>query len=252
MTKKKQKALEVAYRLLTPQQRLTLIYKSMLAEQEHRTKDEPIELETPPFALINDDIKHIKVSSFIKVIVHNDYTDIILDGEPNEEQLSEALQSIMFQYHDTIMDEKTEIYKSTVNKIHALQIKMNRVKMNMEALKLCRAEEIISELKQDGFKFQFTEETYLKDIDRIQTSLKRDKIQLAKAQRQLSDMQGKGGGKKMTEDDFYNSLAELRKFENYQSEPLKLADEMSLYSYCQAMKRYNKHIQSLRKQQKHG
>lgn len=246
--KRTKKALSVAAKVMTPEQRLNAIAGVLMAEQVHRTKDEPIELTTPPFALINDDIKHITVRQFIQVVVHNDYTSLILAGEPSDEQKAEALENIMFQYHDVIMDDKTEVYIKTVTNIHELQIKMNRVNMNIEALTFVLDPGIIEELKADGYNYQFTEETYLKDIQRIQTALKRDKIAMQKAKNRLSELQGGSKGKKPTEDDILSNLAELRKFENYQSEPLKLAEELTVYGYAQAMKRYNKELELKRKQ----
>jgi hypothetical protein len=246
------KAIELAGRVMTPEQRLNTIVSLLLAEQEHRTKDEPIQLETEAFAILNDDIKLIKVSQFIRMVVYNDYSSLMLAGEPTEAQLSALYEDIMFQYQDAVMDVKTEIYTKTAAKIHELQIKMNRVNLNMQALMFARDEGIIGELKADGYNYPFTEGTYLKDIERIKTALKRDKIQCDKAKRQLSEMQGKGGSKKLTEDDFYANLAELRKFENYQSEPIKLADEMSLYGYAQALKRYNKDLELKKKQAERG
>lgn len=242
-----EKILKAAYVAMTPQQRLKFIVNSMMAEANMESNKEPLVSELEPFAIVNDDIKHLKVKDIINIIVYKDYSSIILAGEPSEAQILEAVENIMFHYHDTVMDEKTEVYVKTVTKIHELQIKMNRVNMNMEALKLMRDSGIIEELKVDGFKFQFTEDTYLKDIERIKTALKRDKIEYEKAKKSLTDMQSKGG-KSLTEDDFYNNLAELRKFENYQDEPLMLAEKMTFYGYAQAMKRYNKHIKALNKQ----
>lgn len=242
------KILHAAFNAMTPDQRLKFMLNTMLAQANIESAKEPFVSELEPFAILNDDIKTIKVKDAIRILVHKDYSSIILAGEPSEAQIAECVENIMFHYHDTIMDEKTEVYVKTVTKIHELQIKMNRVNMNIEALKLLRDEGVIEELKADGFNYQFTEETYLKDIERIKTALKRDKIQYEKAKNLLAEMQSKGGGKPLTEDDMYNNLAELRKFENYQDEPLVLAEKMSWYGYAQAMKRYNRHIKQQQKQ----
>lgn len=253
ITKQTERALLAAAALMTPQQRLKAIPKVMLAGLEHQQKDIPIELETQPFAIFNDDIKTLTVEDFIDIIIRKVYTKLILAGEPTEAQITEAIEDIMFHYQDAVMDDKTDVYIKSVAKIHEIQIKLNRVNMNIEALKVIRDEGIISELKEDGFNYEFSEDSYEKDIQRINTALKRDTIQYNKIKRQIVEMQSSGkSGKPLTADDIYTNLAELRKFENYQSEPYKLAQELSLYGYCQALKRYNKHIELLKKQAEHG
>lgn len=243
------KAFNAAFKLMTPNQRAKLVYNAMYAQVAHETSKEPLPpSEIGEFSIIETDIKVVRLDSFIKMCVHNDFSGIVLAGNPDKEQLNNARESIMFQYHDTIREHKTEHYKKQTGLMNSLSLKINGVNMIITALSLCYYLPLIEELKQYGYTtYQFTEDSYKQDLERIKTALKRDKIQHDRINAEISKENRKGGGK-MTEDSFYDSLAELRKFENYQSEPIILAKEMTVYGYCQALKRYNAHIELLNKQ----
>lgn len=242
--------IKYAAHLMTPQQRLKALYKAMLIEANLQPQ-EPLKSEVGAFALINEDIKTITVAAFIKMCVYKDYSGIILAGNPEQWQIDDAVESIMFQYHDALKDVKSEHYLKQVAQMNALSLKINRVSMNIQALSIAYYEPLTDELKADGYKYPFTEKTYLKDLERVKTSLKRDRIQYDKIKRELAKEQGKKGSP-ITEDGFYDMIAELRKFENYQEEPIALAQKLTIKGYCQALKRYNKHVEQLQKQAAKG
>lgn len=219
--------------------------------------------EQEPFALIFIELKHIKLSTFIQAIVHKDYSGLVIAGEPSEKQLTEAWEQILTAYYETTANNTATGHNKLTVEIAGYTAHITSVKMLLDGIRHVMGFSVYSvgeriellqlmfeKLAESGYVYEYTAETIDHDLKMIENELVNWEVKLTTAQKDLANLQEQGGSKtELSEDFFLEQLAELRKFEGYPTPPARLAEEMTVYDYCLAMKRYNAHVERMNKQQ---
>lgn len=206
-----------------------------------RWAKEDCKVDVTPFCIYNDDIKTLKLSDYIRAEIHHDYSGLILVGEATDEGLTQCWEQLQVQKADAIKTGDTGAYTNLVEKMNAISIFCQRVRLNMDAMVSCPCPEIADELRLDGFDFAFTPETYLNDLKLVENGIITHETMLETLQTEY-DSKYKKPQKPSTEGDYMNNLAEIRKFENYNTPVTRLSEEMTVYDYCLALTRLNEHI----------
>lgn len=222
------------------------IYANLLvkkAELESGLLPAPIQ---EPFALIINDLSLIKVSQLFSCLSTNDLSSLVMSGEPNQEQLQKAWLTILSQFYDAKKDAGVFDYIQLVSGMIKLEVRMNRVQRNIEALRIYVHPAIVDELKADGYtSYRYTEATIAKDLERITTSEKKFKIYHQRLSKQYEERYGHKSKNKaiINEADLYEEFDILRQFGGYNIPPEVLAGQMTGVGYCALYCRYIKHVE---------
>lgn len=222
---------------------------SKMLYYQAKSSNEPLP-EMEPFALFIDDIKIFRLSAFIKCFVHQDYSVLKIAGEPTEKQYIEAWDHIKNQFYDASGNEVARQSNNRQKEINGYIIAINRVRMLMDALRAVNDVRIQDELREDGFNYEYTDESLESDLLNIENELVTWEVKKDELVALENEYQAKGGNKPIDDNFFLEQLAELRKFEGYNTPVVRLADEMTVYDYCISLKRYNEHAKLLEAQ--HG
>jgi hypothetical protein len=150
---------------------------------------------------------------------------------------------------ETIYSEYSEISaSSSINKTLDLAIqityltnRINIVQSIVERLHIRKNQDAIDLLIEMGFYFDF--EDLGGDLQRVLTKLKGDEVKLNRYKSEYSES---GNGEKATEQDWYEILSELGKFQGYAVNPNKT----TVSEYCALEKRFRMHIEYLKSKER--
>lgn len=221
---------------------IRLMSHALLKHYRNKAK----QLEAEPFALIADDIRMVRLSTFIKCYTQGNMDALVLAGDPTEAQLANAWQSLKLQYYDASGNGAALQAGERQKLLNAYILFINRVRLNMQALATHYHAGIVAELREDGFDYPLTPATLQDDLQYISNELVGWEVKKEQLEKELQEDAGRGNSNTaITEDYFLEQLAELRKFEGYNTPVTRLADEMTVYDYCISLKRYNAHAERL-------
>lgn len=113
------------------------------------------------------------------------------------------------------------------NEIYIIQLCVN-------ALSRSYSQKICDKLKAKGFRFAFTPDTYINDMNNVVSQSKHKVLRLHQLEAELKELGG--SGKPAQAEDFYENISELSKFQGYQLNP----NTITVSEYCAILKRFNK------------
>ena len=240
-----------ALRLLPVQQQARILSNLLLEKAALENPYIPPEKE--PFCLLINDYSLLKMSAFIACCTKGDMSALILSGEPNDRQLQQAYMQILSDFYQTKKDVAILNYIKLSVSIINLEVRMNRVQRNIDALRMHYHPALIEELKADGYtSFRFTEQTIEKDLQRIETSEKKYKLYHQRYSKQYDDLYGKKEGEAdkglVKEDHFIEDLDVLRKFGGYNMTPMEMADRLTVKEFCMLNDKYTEYVEYQKQQ----
>ncbi len=186
------------------------------------TKYQPADsLETNPLpasvSLIRS-LSELLFTDFIVCSCDNDYRSLIKEGEPTEDDLVSAWITLVSEYQDLTGSTDAAQSREMSRKIEAYNTKILHVTGLVEALKPAYNSLLADELRTTWeYNLPFTEESYLKDLQKVTAKLGNDKTKLAIILKQYTDEQKENEGKPgTTKQDYMQvlySIEESKKME---------------------------------------
>lgn len=113
------------------------------------------------------------------------------------------------------------------NEIYIIQLCVNTLSRSY-SVKIC------DKLKAKGFRFPFTPDTYINDMNTVVAQSKHKVLRAHQLEVELKELGSTG--KPAQAEDFYENISELSKFQGYQLNPSTL----TVSEYCAILKRFNK------------
>lgn len=227
--------------------RAKALFNIMLARVNFETRNQPI-AQPEPYGLVIDKLSELKVSTFIKVSVTGELSHLVIDGAATPERLAQAWSDIQSEYYEKAGGENAKRYIDLRKKIVKLNLRINHVQALCDQFEIIYDTVFIDALKGYGYNQPFTQDSYLKDIKRVRTGEKRFISIYEKLLREFDREFNPKADKKQTEQDYYNTIEELRKHGNYQDDPYTLADKWNMETYCLLLTRFNDYVRKQNEQ----
>lgn len=207
----------------------------------------PSAAESPSVKLYQN-IHELPLHRFIECITSGEYYALIIDGKATDEQLQKAWHKLADQYSAAIGDSEYIIYLNCFKDYAQWAVDLQNIEFLIETLRKAFYQPLLDELNKkmntaiqlDGLD----KETYHKQLDVL---FKRSrglkiKLDLKKLQYDALNKKFQGDGKKPTRDYFESMLITLSDHAGFQ-----LTTNMSVYEYCERLKRFIRHIEQMNK-----
>ena len=135
-------------------------------------------------------LEQILLSDWIEIEANQDYSKLVISGEPTEEQLADAWVLLRSRYHYLINKEEAESYRADTSDMESIIMKLNAINMLVYGGRLILngsmaqwlnengtdyTASIVEQLQEWGFAIEeLTEE----NLQRVELLLKHDELQL--------------------------------------------------------------------------
>ena len=199
----------------------------------------------PPANPLIRSIAVLLLKDFIKCCVENDLT--VLGGD-TDEQRNDAFMEILSQYYAAKSDESMLSYIKLLRDIKVLELRKAMVDTLTYIMKERFSHAAAKGLQKLYPKHQFTESTYIKDLEWVGKAEIKKKIELDGLLKQLSERDKENSkGEHMTPEqkrvNFIDELMDINKIEG-----VKYDTTMTVLEYARAQSRKHDHIKNLEKQ----
>jgi hypothetical protein len=196
-------------------------------------------------------ITEMPLNRFIDVVVDDNFAALIITGYPPIEDLMTAWAQIKGEYADASEQQEHRMFISLFKEVNILALNLQTINCLVEMLEQIYVPEFASALnKLLNTSFQFDPTDPVKYKSTLKNCLMRSKaikINMDLKRLQLEAMQGKVDepDKKVTREYFQSILITLSNHVKYQ-----VQDSITVYEFCDRMKRYNRECEEIRKQAK--
>ena len=189
-------------------------------------------------------IEELTMKKYVKVVVDNDLSQLIVNGSPEPEQLEKAKLSIISQYQEACPNPISKQHLSVISKIEMCRTRITRILNIVSCLRINYSESLIEELREDNYRHAFTRETMEADLIKVEESLSGDINKMAKLQEELNSLdRNKPKSKKLTTQDFIKSILQYNaafgtKYSLYD-------DNLYTAVYCSMMNELQDHYRTI-------
>lgn len=213
-------------------------------------KNTPINAPIQGPAAVCNDLEKVSFTNFLKCLINNDLEVLKISGNPSQNQLFLAWITILSAYYVTIGSKEQVRYIKMVAKMEAINLKINVVTALCVSLRQWYEPKLCECLKMWGYRLPFTDESFLKDIDRVLILLQNDNNKLATERCKYDNAQkaNKGKGEAPTKDAYMKILYAIEKHRGQRYPPDKISGyEFALWyveiiEYNEAQKREHDRI----------
>ena len=190
-----------------------------------------ISVETEQEIKICDDIELITFDKFLKCIVNNDLSVLVISGKPSENAVFLAWISILSAHYKLIKSNEQLKYIKLVAKIESYNLKINIVTALVAVLRLKYDAKLCECLKGWKFKLEYTQESLESDLDRTLLELQNTNFKLEQAKLDYNNLHKnkKTKGEAPTKDSYMKILYAIEKHRElkYRLKPA----EITLYEF---------------------
>lgn len=174
--------------------------------------------------------------NFVQVVTKGELSPLIIEGNPSDEQLIAAWDSIFTEYCD-IMASKGQTYVLHIQReIKHIESKLTIMQLCIDRLQISYYEPAIEVLKEYGFDYPYTPESMFEDltntIAEAQYLIVQKEVKQAEYQKYLEGQKGEIA----SEQDYIDILSTLSKHQGY---PLRIKD-LSVREYVSIFNQYKK------------
>jgi len=219
-----------------------------------RKKDIPLkenqntkEVSTP--VKLVQDLKEITLKEFLNCYYRSDFSSLILQGQPTEEQIEQCWEGIILKYLDYVGGNNQKIYLSAFRSLVELRLDVELVKILKELLETVYSKDFAQQLNQIcGESYEFNPidwENYLEEINECCSTFIRDSnIQIKLKKLEIDSIESsEEEGEKIKENDFYVTLVNLS---NHAS--IGLNDSINMLEYCIRYSQYIEYCETVKNQ----
>ncbi len=193
-------------------------------------------------------ITNLPLRNFIEVSVNQNISALIISGFPEPKDLEEAWIEIKTQYEDAIGDIESRVYWQLFKEVFVLSMDIELVEICYNLLKTVYVESFAKQLLElaeaDFVLDPNDEEKYQADLQRCVNRSKRLIIKHGIKKERLDAMGKQEEGKPSNVSvEYYQqiliTLSDHAKFE--------INDTITVFAFCERVKRWNKHCENLAK-----
>jgi len=195
-------------------------------------------------------INDLPLNKFIDCFIDDNLHALVISGNPAIEQLHESWQEIRIQYADAIKDHDYVAFARLSADILRLEIFQDQVKMLVEQLRdryVVQFHDALNKLMNYKFVFDVTRPgEYDKELQKAINRSKGQLIDLNLKRMTLESMLKKMAEKgelQPTREYFQSVLITLSDHAEYKLR----ADDMTVFEYCERIRRLNAYIESIKK-----
>jgi alpha-amylase/alpha-mannosidase (GH57 family) len=186
-------------------------------------------------------------------MVDGNFRALIKEGNPPASALITTWANIQQEYVDAIGDNEHRLYVKLYSQVAILGANIECIALIIKALRRGYYEGLVIELNKmlkTNFKFDWNNQVeYQKNLNRCENRAKSLKIELTLKVASLEKLQEKQTKKsyKPTHEYFQSILITLSDHAKFQ-----IQDNISVFAFCERMKRYNKSTDNLQKNKPNG
>ncbi len=155
----------------------------------------------------------LMLDKFISCLVDQDYSVLVISGNPPKSVLEETWSSIRDEYSELTASEESSHTAQLISEVSILQSKLFRINFCVELARQVYASSIIDELRELDMPYEFNAadpESYLADLDKCIERSKGINMKLKIKQAELEAWYAENKSKKQTtREDFDAVLAQL-------------------------------------------
>ncbi len=205
-------------------------------------------IETLTKAVLYTSIHKLKLGIFIDCLIDEDYSGLIISGEPDEPEILSAWENIYQQYVDALGGPEHSRQVNLIKTITALQIKLEMINSSVKVLRSLYVpyfENVLIKTRMLLRKLDVSKPEAYDDL--LDSALVRSRgisidVKLNEMVLQSLQLKNQEKGMKPTREYFSNILLNLSDYCRYE-----ITEEISVYKFCERINRYLKYAQSLKK-----
>lgn len=220
------------------------------------TPSTQLKTELPPSTCYHH-IVDLPLRVFIEVSCNDNLAALILSGFPSELELFNAWQTIKEEYALAMGNQDQALYVNLFKQVQKLQLTIEQIDIAVNVLKWVYVEAFavqLNKLLNTTLHFPVNDPgTYEKNLKKCISLAKRFQITIDMKLAQLEAMQktmakaDSGDVKAVNKEYFYSILITLSDHAEY-----PIHDTITVYEFCERIRRLNDHIALLAKQNSHG
>lgn len=196
-------------------------------------------------------INELPLNRFIDVACHNNLYALIIEGNPTPQELIKSWVEIHAAYAEAMGSGEHRLYSSVFSETAILAATYKQISLLIELLTKCceiniYPEDLFKELNtllHTSFVFaQDNMKQNIENLNRCKNRSKGLKIRLDLQQQKLDSMQTKKGEQEsITKEYFISILLTLSDHAGYH-----ISDSITVFEYCERVKRYNQYCEHLK------
>lgn len=198
-------------------------------------------------------IVDLPLSKFIDCLIDKNLFALVITGEPSKEDLAYAWDDILMEYNDAMGDSEGKMHLRLFKEVHELLGNIGIINISIELMK-CRYNkqdaDDLNRLTDAKFKFDLNDpKKYLEELQRCGRRAKSLELNYALKKSQLDALEKTmvGEQKKAPDRKYFANL--LISLTDHSGVRLNAAD-ISVYEFCERIRRFGEYIKELEKQKK--
>jgi hypothetical protein len=184
------------------------------------------------------------MNAFIDCLVDKDYSGLVIEGEPTEEEIELVWNEIYQQYTNVVGQGQQNYTLVLAAEIERLNYKIKVVEDSVKILQLYKSDELVEILHQHGFNFPFNEEheeQYRNDLNRVLNRLKPQVIAYEQKLKEFENIKSKEEGEPVSRVYFNSVLSSLSKFIG----SLILPENITIGYFATTLNLYLKYVETI-------
>lgn len=157
-------------------------------------------------------IDEVLLSVFIDCLIDKDYKGLVKHGTATEIDILQAWESVFNEYVEKSGTKNYFRILSLYRIIGKNNCKLLQIKSYLYILRQRHNGNCIKNLKDLGYKFEYSDESIESDLNKIESNIKTIMIENLKKEKELSELQSEYKGKEIDKDYFTNQLMILWKW----------------------------------------
>jgi len=188
----------------------------------------------------------LPLSLFIRCLVDEDLTALVIEGDADMQTLTNAWQAINQEWMDLCGNKQNNYLLVLALEIERMSFSQEVTVCAVDALRMCRFDDLVKVLHEQGYRFPFNPsnpEEYHNDLNRVLARSKRHLVDIQDKKQQYERLKGGGTGKKVDHQYFNQMLVILSKFIGYHIDE----ERTTVARYATVANMYYQHIEQLEK-----
>lgn len=186
----------------------------------------------------------LPMNSFISCLIDKDYSQLVIDGNPTDEELHNAWNEIYQQYANIVGEGQQNYTLVLAGEIERLSYKIKVIEDSVNILRLYKFDELVDILHEHGFNFPFDiedEAKYRTDLDRVLNRLKPIISGYEQRIREFENIQKSNDTEPVNRTYFNSVLSSLSKFIG----GLILPENITIGYFATTLNLYLKYVESI-------
>ena len=189
----------------------------------------------------------VTLDVFIKCLVHNDYSGLIIRGRHTQQQLAQAWEYLYMEYCDLSGSISNKRILSLAREIGMMEARLLTIRTAVLVLSVRYSQRMVDLLHKYGYRFSLDPNTGKQYLDELETIIKKSKtivITIEQKRHEYEEMMKQHEGERVTEQYFDELLVELSRFMSFRL----IASDITLTEFVAMHNRYEKECRMLQRE----